>query len=220
MGLLYYMLYLLCSLGERGMSLEAAIMGFLAAEPRSGYDLKTRCFDRQAAAFWTADQAQIYRTLDRLQSTRLVTCTRKRQVGRPDRKVYRLTEAGARSFECWIAAPSPLTPPRDPFLLQVFFSAALTDDEIVESLSRERGAHQARLEDLRLEVGSLAEDATLPQRTRLLREAAFDGAIARERASIDWLDDTIDAIEGGRLPAATRSAAPGDCQPMAGSDSA
>jgi PadR family transcriptional regulator, regulatory protein AphA len=185
------------------MSLEAAIMGFLAAEPRSGYDLKTRCFDTQAAAFWTADQAQIYRTLDRLQSTRLVTCTRKRQVGRPDRKVYRLTEAGARVFESWIASPSPLAPPRDPFLLHLFFSAALSDDEIVESLVRQRNAHQTRLEELRLEVVSLAEDARLPLRTRLLREAAFDGAIARERASIDWLDDTIDAVRGGRLPAAT-----------------
>jgi PadR family transcriptional regulator AphA len=202
------------------MSLEAAIMGFLAAEPRSGYDLKTRCFDREAAAFWTADQAQIYRTLERLQSGRLVTCTRSRQVGRPDRKVYRLTEAGARAFESWIGSPSPLAPPRDPFLLQVFFSAALTDHEIVESLSRERSAHQTRLEDLRLEVGSLAQDATLPNRTRLLREAAFDGAIARERASIDWLDDTIEAIEGGRLPAATRPAAPSDRQSAASSDSA
>ncbi len=202
------------------MSLEAAIMGFLAVEPRSGYDLKTRCFDRQAAAFWTADQAQIYRTLERLQSGRLVTCTRTRQVGRPDRKVYRLTAAGARVFESWIASPSPLTPPRDQFLLQVFFSAALSDGEIVENLARQRSAHQTRLEDLRGEVGALAEDATLPRRTRLLREAAFDGAIARERASIDWLDDTIEAIEGGRLPATARPAAPGDSQRAAGSDSA
>ncbi len=181
-------------------------MGFLAAEPRSGYDLKTRCFDRQAAAFWTADQAQIYRTLERLQSAKLVTCARRRQVGRPDRKIYRLTEAGARAFERWTASASPLSPPRDPFLLQVFFSAALPDDKIVESLVRRRSAHQTRLERLRLEVGLLAEDATLPPRTRLLREAAFDGAIARERASIDWLDDTVDAIEGGRLPAADRPA--------------
>jgi hypothetical protein len=37
-------------------------------------------------------------------------------------------------------------------------------------------------------------------RARLLREAAYDGAIAQERASIDWLDDTIDAIENGHLP--------------------
>ena len=65
-------------------------------------------------------------------------------------------------------------------------------------------------------MGLLAEDATLPPRTRLLREAAFDGAIARERASIDWLDDTVDAIEGGRLPAADRPASD-DGKPVAGS---
>ena len=147
----------------------------------------------------------------------MVTCARKRQIGRPDRKVYRLTDAGAKALEDWIASPSPLTSPRDPFLLQVFFSATLADREIVENLVRQRNAHQLRLEELRLEVSSLAEDATLPDRVRLLREAAFDGAIARERASIDWLDDTIEAINGGLLPSAASPTASGDGQPAAGS---
>ena len=47
------------------MSLGHAILGFLNREPMTGYDLKTRCFDDDAAHFWTADQAQVYRTLDR-----------------------------------------------------------------------------------------------------------------------------------------------------------
>jgi hypothetical protein len=45
---------------------------------------------------------------------------------------------------------------------------------------------------------------------QLLRDAAFDGAIARERASIDWLDDTIEAIEAGRLPTRPLDAASDD----------
>ena len=35
------------------MSLDAAILGFLGERPRSGYDLKTRCFDDAAKDFWT-----------------------------------------------------------------------------------------------------------------------------------------------------------------------
>ena len=192
------------------MSLEAAIMGFLAEKPRSGYDLKTRCFDKLAGPFWTADQAQIYRTLERLQSSRMVTCARKRQIGKPDRKVYRLTAGGATALAAWLATPSPLTPPRDPFLLQVFFSASLPDGEIVTSLAARRGAHQARLEVLRREAVAQAQQPVLADRTRLLRDAAFGGAIARERASIDWLDDTIEAIESGRLPAGENAAVLGD----------
>jgi PadR family transcriptional regulator AphA len=182
------------------MSLEAAIMGFLAEEPRSGYELKTRCFEEQAGAFWTADQAQIYRTLERLQASRMVTFTRKRQSGKPDRKIYRLTSAGASALTAWLASPSPLTPPRDHFLLQVFFSAQLTDGEIVASLLARRDAHQSRLGVLRQEIVAQGDSVRARQRVRLLRDAAFDGAIARERATVDWLDDTIEAIESGRLP--------------------
>jgi len=192
------------------MSLEAAIMGFLAEEPRSGYDLKTRCFQNQAGAFWTADQAQIYRTLERLKSSRMVACTRRRQSGKPDRKIYRLTSAGEAALAAWLASPSPITPPRDSFLLQVFFSADLADDRIVENLSARRQAHQSRLDELRSEVVAQAEQALAPERTRILRAAAFDGAIARERASIDWLDDTIEAIASGHLPAGQHRAEPID----------
>jgi len=181
-------------------------MGFLAEQPRSGYDLKTRCFEEQAGAFWTADQAQIYRTLDRLQAARMVTSVRKRRAGKPDRRVYLLTDAGATALAAWLASESPLAPPRDAFLVQVFFSAELSDQELVANLSARRRAHQSRLEELRCEVISHAQHVVLPQRVRLLRDAAFDGAMARERASIDWIDDTIEAIEGGKLPALAHGA--------------
>ena len=90
------------------MSLDAAILGFLGERPRSGYDLKTRCFDGAAKDFWTADQAQIYRTLERLQGSKLVTATRKRQAGKPDRKVYSITELGRRTLTAWRTAATSI----------------------------------------------------------------------------------------------------------------
>jgi DNA-binding PadR family transcriptional regulator len=200
-----------------GMSLEAAILGFLAEEPRSGYDLKTRCFAEQAKAFWTADQAQIYRTLERLQAAKLVDCTRKRQLGKPDRKVYRLTRAGEAELSAWLTAGTPPTSPRDPFLLQLFFSAALSDADIASNLRGRRDTHQQQLESLRRGVSSPAENPALPLRVQLLRDAVFDGAIARERASIDWLDDTLEAIEAGRLPGRALDEASDDCPQDVGS---
>jgi DNA-binding PadR family transcriptional regulator len=182
------------------MSLEAAIMGFLAEEPRTGYDLKTRCFDDLSASFWNADQAQIYRTLDRLHSARLIACRRQRQVGKPDRKVYRLTAAGEHALATWLASCVPPAVPRDPFLLQLRFSASLTDEAILEKLLSRRAEHQARLEYLRGELLGRVDRAPRPGRQQRLTEASFDAAIARERAVIDWLDDTIEALRGGALP--------------------
>ena len=183
------------------MSLEHAILGFLSDQPRSGYDLKTRCFDSEAKAFWSADQAQIYRTLERLKSARLVTVRRFRQNGRPDRKVYDVTPSGRATFETWETSPSPLPVPRNPFLLQVYLAGGFSDEAITQLISARRTLHQARLEELRAEAIELAGDPAMPARVAAMRQAAYDGAITTERATIDWLDDTLDAISDGRLPA-------------------
>jgi PadR family transcriptional regulator AphA len=182
------------------MSLDAAILGFLGQRPRSGYDLKTRCFDGAARDFWTADQAQIYRTLDRLQAAKLVSVARKRQSGKPDRKVYSLTELGGQTLTAWLGSLVPLAPPRDPFLLQLYFAAQSTDGELIGHLHARRALHQARLDDLRANAVTSAQDAAVSARQASLRDAAFSGAIAVERAAIDWLDDCLEGLEAGTLP--------------------
>ena len=187
------------------MSLDAAILGFLSERPRSGYDLKTRCFDGAARDFWTADQAQIYRTLERLQAARLVSAARKRQSGKPDRKVYSLTDLGRQTLSMWLGTLVPLSPPRDAFLLQLCFAAETADSDLVSHLRARRALHQARLDGLRADALSAAQDPTVSARQASLRDAAFSGAIATERASIDWLDDCIEGLEAGTLPPADES---------------
>jgi DNA-binding PadR family transcriptional regulator len=187
------------------MSLDAAILGFLGERPRSGYDLKTRCFDDAVKDFWTADQAQIYRTLERLQSSKLVSSSRKRQAGKPDRKVFEITSLGRQTLTAWLSHGIPLAPPRDPFLLQLYFAAELSDEVITQQLATRRDAHQERLDDLRARAVASAGDPTISGREAALRDAAFDGAIAAERAAIDWLDDCIEGVRTGALPGRSAS---------------
>jgi PadR family transcriptional regulator, regulatory protein AphA len=182
------------------MSLDAAILGFLGEQPRSGYDLKTRCFDDAAKDFWTADQAQIYRTLDRLQAAKLVSLARKRQSGKPDRKVYSLTELGRQSLAAWLGSTLPLAPPRDALLLQLYFGAGASDSELAEHLSTRRQLHQSRLDGLRRHAEIAAQQTRVSARQASLRDAAYTGAIAVERAAIDWLDDCIEGLGAGTLP--------------------
>jgi PadR family transcriptional regulator, regulatory protein AphA len=197
------------------VSLEHAILGFLNTQSRSGYDLKTRCFDIEAKAFWSADQAQIYRTLERLRDARYVEVKVRRQSGRPDRKLYEITTAGREAFAAWVGAAAPLPAARDAFLLQVYFSGDAPDDAIVGLLSERRSAHQSRLEELRAEAVELSRDHDVPARTAAMRQAAYDGAIASERATIDWLDDILEAISDGLLPGSEESS-PGTQNPLFG----
>ena len=197
------------------MSLEFALLGFLSERPRSGYDLKVRCFDDAVRAFWTADQAQIYRTLDRLKDSKLVAVTRKRQTGKPDRKVYEITLAGRDALASWTSADVELGSPREPFLLQLYFSAGLDDATLSALLTNRRMLHQARLDDLRDQAVALSRDHSLDARTSAMRQVAFDGAIAAQRAAIDWLDDTIESLTNGLMPGAA-SLEPGAQNPLFG----
>ena len=173
------------------MSLDYAILGFLQSGQMSGYDLKTRCFDEEAAHFWTADQAQVYRTLDRLESQGDVTATRKRQRSRPDRKLYAITPTGEARPSEWASEPHPLPPHRDPFLIQLRFSSTLPNSALIETLDARRLEHQARLEGLRARRGEFETSSGMPKRDARLQQMTLDAAIASERAAIDWLDDCL-----------------------------
>ncbi|MDO9108702.1 MAG: PadR family transcriptional regulator [Coriobacteriia bacterium] len=177
------------------MSLDHAILGFLADGDLSGYDIKTRCVDRDASHFWTADQAQVYRTLDRLESARHLTSKQKIQTGKPNRKVYRITQAGRVHLDDWLATSHALPPYRDAFLIQVYFGSELSDEALADVLERTRVQRQTRLSALReratshaMEVGSSAN------RPALMHRMTLDAAMAAERAAIDWLDDSLDTL--------------------------
>ncbi len=182
------------------MSLEHAILGLLNEHPRSGYDLKTRCFDETLRRFWSADQAQIYRTLDRLQATKSVTSRRRKQAGRPDRKLFEITQSGREILGRWLSDQHAIPAQRDPFLLQLYFGSHCPDELLVTLLAAQRAQHQTRLDDLRGLSAQLAAESHTSDRSSVLRQTAFDGAIARERASIDWLDECIEAAKDGVLP--------------------
>lgn len=186
--------------GRFAVSLDHAILGLLSEHPRTGYDLKTRCFDGPLSPFWGADQAQIYRTLDRLQKAKLVSSTRRRQSGKPDRHVYEITHVGREHLGEWLCTPAPAPPVRDAFLLQLHFGASAPDHCLIELLRARRCEHQTRLDDLRSRSVALAAERPADERVVALRQAALEGSVARERATIDWLDDCIDAITEGTLP--------------------
>jgi DNA-binding PadR family transcriptional regulator len=135
----------------------------------------------------------------------LVSATRKRQAGKPDRKVYELTPSGRDALDAWIGTRLPLQPPRDQFLLQLYFASELSDGQLVDLLTDRRALHQARLDDLRARALASANDSSANMRRIALRDGAFDGAIAIERAAIDWLDDSIEGLKAGVLPPAAET---------------
>lgn len=185
------------------MSLEHAILGFLNSEDLTGYDLKTRCFDRLASHFWTADQAQVYRTLDRLERDGLVTARIRRQEGKPDRKVYSIARAGRESLAAWLGEHHPSPAFRDPFLIQLYFLGELSTEASAHILHTARDEHQERLDSLRARAATLHRDDLAPEGVTDIgsefQRMTLVAAMARERAAIDWLDDCIETVGSGAV---------------------
>jgi PadR family transcriptional regulator, regulatory protein AphA len=187
------------------MALEHAILGFLGREPMTGYDLKTRCFDAAVGHLWTADQAQVYRTLDRLAARHLVKVHVVTQRGKPDRRVFSITAKGRAALAEWLRQPEIPGPLRDPLLLHLSLASGLEDREISDLLGSARDAYQARLGQLRSEVLATPPSCAAPTpRDAELRLMTLTAAIASARTTIDWIDDCMERVEGG-LPPSTRT---------------
>src|SRR3954454_12914146 len=175
------------------MSLAHAILGILRDQPMSGYDLKTEGFDRSIAHFWPADQAQIYRTLDRMAAEGWVTADLEGQENRPNRKGYRLTDAGQAALGRWLQREQPLPAYREPFLVQLFFARDLPNAAIAELLAQQRELHQERLARYRaIPLPPLAELTT--ERDFSLQRLTLELGIALEQAQLAWLEQAQEAV--------------------------
>lgn len=181
--------------------LEFAILGFLNYKPLSGYDLK-KLFDHSVQHFWAADQSQIYRTLARLTERKWVEVEVIEQFDRPDRKVYHITPAGKAEFLGWLAGPPLMEPARSSPLVQVFFAAQLSDEEILKKFEGFAAMMRAILSQY-----YLVPDAIEPYRAQVNspREHFFwmltlENGIRNMRANLEWAESVIERLRSGQAP--------------------
>jgi PadR family transcriptional regulator, regulatory protein AphA len=122
------------------------ILGMLALGPRSGYDVKA-AVDYSVRFFWAASYGQIYPELRRLSEAGLVEGEAEPESGRR-RTVYRLTPAGQRALEQWLADGPETFETRDEGLLKLFFADS-SPDTAAASLDAKRRYHEDKLKQLR-----------------------------------------------------------------------
>lgn len=102
------------------MSLRFALLGLLAVEPASGYDLK-RAINRSTYFIWNATGPQIYNTLHKLREEECITSRSLAQDGKPDKKIHTITSRGRTRLEEFMSEPIHASVTRDEVLLRIFF---------------------------------------------------------------------------------------------------
>jgi PadR family transcriptional regulator AphA len=123
------------------------ILGMIRLGRRTGYEMK-QLVDVSTRFFWAASYGQIYPELRRLEQAGLVASESQPTGGRA-RVEYRLTDAGERALDDWLAATDePLFELRDEGLLKLFFSSEGDPDQVLATLRAVRERHELTLESL------------------------------------------------------------------------
>ena len=176
------------------MSLAHIILGLLEQHSRTGYDLKNECFDHCIGHLWPADQSQIYRTLDKLESQGWIACIVEIQQDRPNRKVYHITEAGVAELIRWLQTHQPLPIWREPLLVQLYFAAELPNKAIIHLLEQELEARREKLAECEaISVPSL--DDPTASREQKMHRLVLELVKQREQTYLNWLKDTTETIQ-------------------------
>jgi PadR family transcriptional regulator AphA len=132
---------------DERMSLRHAVLGMLADEPGSGYDLLRR-FERAMASVWPATQSQLYGELGKLEAAGMIHVLAE---GPRGRKEYEITEAGLDELRHWLIDVDPGGPPRSAGLLRVYFLGSVSPAQArgyVASMGESARAREERLHDL------------------------------------------------------------------------
>lgn len=181
------------------VALPHAILVALSEQSGSGYELARR-FDRSIGYFWAATHQQIYRTLRAMEDDGWVHVTPVAQQGRPDKKVYTVSDAGRAELARWIAEPLSGR------------GSTVADNRTRDLAVKVRGAVHGDVEALRAQVGALrTERAELLDIYREFEKRQFPdpgalsgnalhqylvlrGGIRAEESAIDWLDEVAAAL--------------------------
>lgn len=95
----------------------------------SGYDLKKQ-FESSFGHFFAAGFGSIYPALSSLAKDGLLTFTEVPQEGRPDRKVYRITDQGLQHLLTALENPSPGHKVRSEFLAMMCFAHLMRPQQV------------------------------------------------------------------------------------------
>ena len=188
------------------MALPHAILVALCEQAGSGYELANR-FDRSIGYFWAATHQQIYKTLRTMDADGWVSVEVVAQHGRPDKKVYSVTDTGRTELEHWIAEPltgrgSSVTDARTRELAVKLRGAAYGSADSTAALCEQIHALRAERAAL-LDTYLGYEKRQFPDPSALTGSALHQylvlrGGIRAEQGSVDWLDEVLLALEGTR----------------------
>jgi DNA-binding PadR family transcriptional regulator len=185
------------------MALRHAVLAALLEGEASGYELSKR-FDVSVANFWTATPQQLYRELDRLEEEGLIEARVVEQERRPNKRVWRVTDAGDEELFEFTRAPARPLAVRDDLLVKLQAIDAGDAEAVLGALEDRLTQARAKLalyDRIRARLlGALDEAEFLASGERIGPYLTLMGGRMYEQQNIRWCRRVLDVL-AARAPA-------------------
>jgi DNA-binding PadR family transcriptional regulator len=156
-------------------------LALLASGPAHGYELRQAFEERFGGLLPPINAGQIYTTLQRLERDGLVSVDDVTQNGRPNKRVYDLTDGGRAALSEWLAAPAPGARLKDEFFIKLVLAGLTGVADPKALIERQRREYLQSLRDLdRLAAEREGGDPAA--------ELLIEGAALHLQADLQWLD--------------------------------
>ena len=171
-----------------------AVLGLLNSSPMTGYQMR-KIYERSLGHFWSESYSHLYAILKVLETEGLATSTVEPGDGRPDRRVYAITEAGREVLAEWLARPADEPRERVEVLLKVFHGGAVGPAVVAEHLGTFRAQQEALLARYAEYTADLQEHmAEDPNHAYILLTLRCGQAISG--ALREWCDESLATLAG------------------------
>ena len=141
------------------MNVKTICLGILGFGEATGYEIKKMSVDGPFSHFIDASYGSIYPALVRLTEEGLVSCREEQQSGKPDRKVYSITEKGRAALLEALREPPAPDKFRSEFLFLMTCAGQLSRERVARAVDERIALHDAeiaRLEEAHECCGALA----------------------------------------------------------------
>ncbi|MBG1231941.1 PadR family transcriptional regulator [Aestuariivirga litoralis] len=180
------------------MNIRTLCLGILSMREASGYEIKKELEDGKFSHFVEASFGSIYPALTQMNAEGLLSVRAEEQSGRPDKKVYAITEAGKAA----LAKNLSVIPARDKFksefLFEMLFQEILTPDHVDLAIDKQHA-------DLTEDLARIAEKRVLKGGCDQIGEGprfVMGYAESILRAAVEFLEAQCPRLKKSKIKAA------------------
>lgn len=168
--------------------LKHGILGLLNYKDMTGYEVM-ELFRDSLYFFWNAKTSQIYRELQGLEDSGWLVSKSKKQKGKPDKRIYHITDSGKEELEEWLLNDE-IKSMNYPVLMKSFFMGELSPEASLPFYYMYRGQCASELKEYMM---AKQEDSFAKSPFWLM---TLDYRIRESKMNIEWCDYCIDTIKG------------------------